>query len=45
MVFRWRRSMIINNLNEINIINLPVVIIGSGPAAISLALELEKKKN
>jgi hypothetical protein len=36
--------MIINNLNEINIINLPVVIIGSGPAAISLALELEKKK-
>ena len=34
--------MIFNSLEEINISNIPVVIVGSGPAAITLALELEK---
>jgi len=36
--------MIINNLDQINISNIPVVIVGSGPSAITLALELEKNK-
>ena len=34
--------MIFNSLDQINITNIPVIIIGSGPAAITLALELEK---
>ena len=34
--------MIFNSLEQINISNIPVVIVGSGPAAITLALELEK---
>ncbi len=34
--------MILNNLDQINLSKIPVVIIGSGPAAITLALELEK---
>jgi len=34
--------MILNNLDQINVSKIPVVIIGSGPAAITLALELEK---
>ena len=34
--------MIFNTLNKIDISNIPVVIVGSGPAAITLALELEK---
>ena len=36
--------MIINSLDQLNISNIPVVIVGSGPAAITLALELEKNK-
>ena len=36
--------MIINNLEESNLSDIPVIIIGSGPSAITLALELEKKK-
>ena len=36
--------MILNNLDNINLNNLPVVIFGSGPAGITTALELEKKK-
>ena len=36
--------MIINNLEEANLSDIQVVIIGSGPSAITLALELEKKK-
>ena len=36
--------MIISNLKELNLSNIPIVIIGSGPSAITLALELEKKK-
>ena len=35
--------MIFNNLDQISISKIPVIIIGSGPAAISVALELEKK--
>ena len=34
--------MIFNNLDQVNTSNIPVVIVGSGPAAITLALELEK---
>ena len=37
--------MIFENLLEIKNKNFPVIIIGSGPAGISLALKLEKKKN
>ena len=36
--------MIINNLEESNLSDIPVVIIGSGPAAITFALQLEKKR-
>ncbi len=36
--------MIFENLLEIKNKNFPVIIIGSGPAGISLALKLEKKK-
>ena len=36
--------MIFKNLDEITNKNSPVIIIGSGPAGISIALELEKKK-
>ena len=36
--------MIVNNLEDVDLSDVPVVIIGSGPAAITLALELEKKK-
>jgi len=35
--------MILQNLNNINSGNFPVVIFGSGPAGITTALELEKK--
>ena len=31
--------MIINSLDQLNISNIPVVIVGSGPAAITLALK------
>ncbi len=34
--------MIIENISNINLANFPVTIFGSGPAGISLALELEK---
>ena len=34
--------MIIENISNINLSNIPVTIFGSGPAGISLALELEK---
>ena len=36
--------MISKNLNNINLENYPVAIFGSGPAGITTALELEKKK-
>ncbi len=36
--------MIIKNLEESNLSDIPVVIIGSGPAAITFALQLEKKR-
>ena len=36
--------MIISDLKELDLLNIPIVIIGSGPSAITLALELEKKK-
>jgi len=36
--------MILSNINEIKDKNYNNVIIGSGPAGISLALKLEKKK-
>ena len=35
--------MILKNLDNINLDNFPVAIFGSGPAGISIALELEKK--
>jgi hypothetical protein len=35
--------MILNNIEEIDISNYPIIIIGSGPAGLSLALSLEKK--
>ena len=35
--------MIINSLVELDENKFPVVIFGSGPAGLSLALELEKK--
>ena len=35
--------MILNNLDNINLDNYPVVIFGSGPVGITTALELEKK--
>ena len=35
--------MILNSLDQIDTSNIPVVIIGSGPAAITLAIKLEKK--
>ena len=34
--------MIFNNLDQIDTSKIPVVIVGSGPAAITLAIELEK---
>ena len=34
--------MILNSLDQLDTSNIPVVIIGSGPAAITLAIELEK---
>ena len=34
--------MILDNLDQVDISKIPVVIVGSGPAAITLALELEK---
>ena len=37
--------MILKNLDNINLDNFPVVIFGSGPAGITTALELEKKKH
>jgi len=36
--------MIVENLEEIKNNLYPVIIIGSGPAGISLALKLEEKK-
>ena len=36
--------MIISDIKELDLLNIPIVIIGSGPSAITLALELEKKK-
>ena len=36
--------MIHKNIDEIKNSNYPVVIIGSGPAGISVALKLEEKK-
>ena len=37
--------MIIKNINEIREKDFHTIIIGSGPAGVSLALKLEKKKN
>ncbi len=37
--------MIINDLSQISDKNFFTIIIGSGPAGLTLALELEKKKN
>ena len=37
--------MIAKNLENINLEEFPVVIFGSGPAGLTTALELEKKKN
>ncbi len=37
--------MIAKNLDNINFEEFPVVIFGSGPAGLTTALELEKKKN
>ena len=34
--------MILSTLDQIDTSNIPVVIVGSGPAAITMALELEK---
>ena len=36
--------MILKNLDNINLDNFPVAVFGSGPAGITTALELEKKK-
>ena len=36
--------MILKNLDDNNLDNFPVAIFGSGPAGITTALELEKKK-
>ena len=36
--------MILKKLDNVNLDNFPVVIFGSGPAGITTALELEKKK-
>ena len=36
--------MILKKLDNINLDNFPVAIFGSGPAGITTALELEKKK-
>ena len=36
--------MILKNLDNINFDNFPIAIFGSGPAGITTALELEKKK-
>ena len=36
--------MIFQDLNNINLKNIPVIIFGSGPAGITTALELEKNK-
>ena len=36
--------MIAKNLDNINLEEFPVVIFGSGPAGLTTALELEKKK-
>ena len=36
--------MILKNLNNINLDNFSIAIFGSGPAGITTALELEKKK-
>ena len=35
--------MILKNFNNVNLDNFPVLILGSGPAGITTALELEKK--
>ena len=37
--------MISKNLENVQLENFPIVIFGSGPAGMSAALELEKKKN
>ena len=36
--------MIFQKFEDINLKNYPVVIFGSGPAGMTIALELEKKK-
>ena len=36
--------MILKKLENVNLDNFPVAIFGSGPAGITTALELEKKK-
>ena len=42
--FGWLKRMIVNNISKILNKNFYVIIIGSGPAGISTALQLEKKK-
>ena len=37
--------MIAKNLDNINLERFPIVVFGSGPAGLTTALELEKKKN
>ena len=43
--FGYLKSMIIDDLSQINDEKKFSIIIGSGPAGLTLALELEKKKN
>ena len=43
MVSQRKRLMISKNLDSFNLDGFPIVIFGSGPAGMSIALELEKK--
>ena len=43
--FGYLKLVIIDNLSQISNKNFFSIIIGSGPAGLTLALELEKKKN